>query len=381
MNKWEHLNFDQRKIIKSFLARNENLNVIAEVLDKDPTTISKEIKRNREKMKTMIRFNELPDCRKTERFPHVCDGCEMRLRCGNDRYTYDPKIAENKANFRLSHSRRGINLTEEEFEYLNKAIKEGTDNNYSIYHIVHDDENIPVSVPTVYKYIDANIMDTKTMDLPYKVTLKKRKKKYSQYEYKENISIDRTKRTYIDFLKFLRDNKNPFYVQMDFLGAIKNDHKKILVMTIPALHYVMLHIIDRPNQDKVENIFTKIERWIGTDNFTIVFPAILTDRDPCFNNYDKIEYSIINQVIRTHIFYCDSLASTQKANVEQMNKQLRRYFPKGTSIDHITPDVLKGIENKINHSRVASLSKQTPDEAFSAVYGEELLKKLKYFID
>ena len=45
--KGEHLIFDQRKIINSCLSQNKKLCEIAVLLDMDPTSVSKEIKRNR----------------------------------------------------------------------------------------------------------------------------------------------------------------------------------------------------------------------------------------------------------------------------------------------------------------------------------------------
>ena len=45
--KGEHLNFDQRKIINSCFSQNKKLCEIAALLDMDPTSVSKEIKRNR----------------------------------------------------------------------------------------------------------------------------------------------------------------------------------------------------------------------------------------------------------------------------------------------------------------------------------------------
>lgn len=42
--------------------------------------------------------------------------------------------------------------------------------------IVHSND-LPVSVSTIYRYIDKNKIDVKKIDLPYAATYKKRKKK------------------------------------------------------------------------------------------------------------------------------------------------------------------------------------------------------------
>ena len=47
MKKWKHLNFEQRKTITSGIAHNYKLKDIADLIHFDPTSISKEVKRNR----------------------------------------------------------------------------------------------------------------------------------------------------------------------------------------------------------------------------------------------------------------------------------------------------------------------------------------------
>lgn len=61
-------------------------------------------------------------------------------------------------------------------------------------------------------------------------------------------------------------------------------------------------------------------------NYTKLFPSILTDRDSCYIDYLCIEISKETGELRSRIYYCDSFNSCQKTNVENMNKQLRKYF-------------------------------------------------------
>ncbi len=83
--------------------------------------------------------------------------------------------------------------------------------------------------------------------------------------------------------------------------------------------------------------------------------------------------SLITGNKRTYLFYCDSFNSSQKANVEQMNKQLRKFFPKGKSIDHFTKEEVKDINLIINKSRIASLAGDAPNNAFLKLFGESSL--------
>jgi IS30 family transposase len=48
MKTWKHLTIEQRKVISNGISHNYKLREIAETLGFDPTSISKEVKKNRE---------------------------------------------------------------------------------------------------------------------------------------------------------------------------------------------------------------------------------------------------------------------------------------------------------------------------------------------
>ena len=102
----------------------------------------------------------------------------------------------------------------------------------------------------------------------------------------------------------------------------------------------------------------------------------MTDRDPCFTNYKDIEFSHVNGEQRTRIFYCDAYKSSQKGNVENMNKQLRKFFPKKSSINNFTDEQIKDINQIIINTKVQSLGGYSPREAFVKTYGFECLNIL-----
>ena len=376
MKRFEHLNFEHRKIINNQITTHRaSARTIASLIGCDPTAISKEIKRNRFVLKEAARSIKDPICKYTIRYPYVCNGCNQRNTCHKKQYRYEAKRAQNNADYNLVVTRQGINLTKEEFEILDREIKDGIANKESIYHIVTNSDDINVTVPTVYNYINKGILTTTRDDLPYANTYKKRKSN-KKYEYRENRNIDRANRTFIDYLSFIQAHPNVFVVQMDFLGSIKTDSKSILTLILPDLHFVLIFIIEKKNSVKVVEVFNLIEERIGIEAFKRVFPVILTDRDPCFADMEGIEYSPFTGELRTRIFYCDAFKSNQKASVENMNKQLRKYFPKKTSVDNLTDEDMANVMNFINNLRVPSLSGFTPNEAFIRVYGQEVLDAL-----
>lgn len=172
--KWEHLNILQRRAIASGLANKKKLIDIAKIVELDPTSVSKEIKRNRIKTKQGQKKNEA--CKHILRYPYSCNGCSRKYQdCPYDQYKYLADNAQEKADLRLVKSRVGINMTEEEFNEVDRKVKEGIKNKESIYHIVKNNDDMP-STPTIYRWIKEKKLTTTWMDLPYAKTYKKRKK-------------------------------------------------------------------------------------------------------------------------------------------------------------------------------------------------------------
>ena len=374
MKTWKHLSEDNRKTICSCISHNKKLIEISKIINYDPRAISKEVKRNRKPVDYTDQTES--KCPKLNRWPYVCTNCKNRYKdCPFVKFIYDSKVAQSKANANLVNSRKGIDLTSDEFNKLDEIIKKGTDENKSIYQIkIENKDNINKSVTTLYRYVNNGYLKTKRIDLPCAVKYKKRKHN-KKYEYTNN-KIDRSNHTYLDYLSYIHKNPNCNVWQLDFLGTIKSDSKNILSFILPNVHFTLLDIINNPNSKKVVEFFDKLETTIGIDAFKDLIPVILTDRDPCFNDIEGICFSKITGEERCKLFFCDPYVSNQKPHVENMNKQLRKFVPKGKSIDNLSK---KDILNKnliLLNSPIKSLDSNTPIDAFKTVYGEDLFYKI-----
>jgi Transposase and inactivated derivatives, IS30 family len=374
MKKWKHINFEQRKFITSSISHNYKLKEIGELLSLDPTSISKEVKRNRILIDPSSPLKK--DCPKLNRWPFVCSNCKLRYKpCPFIKYKYVSKTAHNLALYKLINSRRGLDIDNKEFKILDSLIKAGVDDGKSIYQIkIENNDVINKSTTTLYRYINCGYLTTKRIDLPYAVKYKRRKHK-KKYEYSNN-KIDRSNHTYLDYLSHIHKNKGVSVWQLDFLGSIKTDSKSILTFILPEIQFTIIEIIKNPDSKKVVDFFDYLEEKIGTENFKDLIPVILTDRDPCFNDIEGICFSKITGEERCKLFYCDPYVSNQKPHVENQNKQLRLFFPKKKSIDKYNKEDIKLINQTILNKPLRSLDSNTPKEAFIAVLGEDLYYKL-----
>ena len=375
MKTWKHLTIEQRKIISNGISHNYKLKEIAETLGFDSTSISKEVKRNRE---SITIGTNITNCKRVNRWPFVCTGCPKKYnnQCCYTKYKYDVQKAQNKADINLINSRKGIDIDSDEFQKLDKIVKDGIDNKKSIYQItIENKEEIDKSVTTLYRYVNNGYLTTKRIDLPYAVKYKKRKHN-KKYEYSENKEIDRTGHTYIDYLAYMHKHPGIYVWQLDFLGSIKTDNNNILSFILPNLQFVLLDLIKNPNQEKVVEFFDNLEEKIGTNAFIELIPVILTDRDPSFTDIEGICFSKITGEERCKLFFCDGYVSNQKPNVENINKQLRLFFPKGKTIDTYKKQDIKNINQTLLNRPLKSLDSYTPKYAFINVFDEDLFNKL-----
>ncbi len=376
MKTWKHINVEQRKLIHSGIAHNNKLIEIATNLEIDPRSVSREVKRNR--IPIDYPDGTISKCPKINKWPFVCTNCKFRYsdKCTHVKYKYDVQVAQRKAEANLINSRKGIDLDDTEFKKLDSIIKKGIDEDKSIYQIkIENNDEINKSITTLYRYINKGYLTTKRTNLPYAVKYKKRKHN-KKYDYSENNKIDRTGHTYLDYLAYIHKNPRVNVWQLDFLGAIKTDSNNILSFILPEVHFTLLDIIKNPDSSKVVKFFDDLEEKIGTQTFIDLIPVILTDRDPCMSNIDGICFSKITGEERCKVFFCDPYVSNQKPNVENINKQIRKFFPKGKSVDHLSKSDVINKNITLLNTPIKSLDGNTPKEAFKVVYSEELFYKI-----
>ena len=374
MKAWKHMSEDNRKTISSCISHNKKLIEISSIINYDPRAISKEVRRNRKPVDYADQTES--KCPKLNRWPYVCTNCKNRYQeCHFVKLIYDSSTAQRKANANLINYRKGIDIDSEEFNKLDSIIKKGTDENKSIYQISIENKNIiDKSITTLYRYVNNGYLTTKRIDLPFAVKYKKRKHN-KKYEYTDN-KIDRSNHTYIDYLAYLHNHPGINVWQLDFLGAIKTDNNNILSFILPNVHFTILGIINNPNSSKVVKFFDDLEESIGTEAFIDLIPTILTDRDPCFNDIEGICFSKITGEERCKLFFCDPYVSNQKPNVENINKQIRKFFPKGKSIDNYTKSTVKQYNITLLNTPLKSLDGHTPKDAFISVYSEDSFNKI-----
>lgn len=412
------LSYDNRLEIQKGLKESESFKSIAKRLGKDPTTISREIRKHLSEVATGypgFPFNECKNrfnCRKKGvcgknchfksahycklcrdcnnecadfikeicsarfRVPYVCNGCVTIGKCSLMKNIYDAEHAHLKAHEIISESRSGFCVSEEEISRLNKIISPLVRQGQSIHQIYinHQDE-LMCSEKTIYNYIDACLLDVRNIDLPRKVRFRER---YKKPEFKVDKGC-RIGRNYQAFQEYMIKNPDTAVVQMDSVIG-KKGGKCLLTIHFVTSNLMLAFLRDANTSKSVIDIFNDIDRTLGAELFNHLFPVILTDNGSEFSNPKAIEYrdyvALGIGALRTRIYYCDAGSPFQKGACEVNHELIRRVLPKGRSFDELTQEDITLMMNHINSYKRKKLNDRSPYETFSFYHGEEVLKLL-----
>lgn len=384
--KGKHLSYYERE--KIYTALNEGLNFkeIGLLIGRDPSTISKEVKKHRYtvpyKGKEKIRENRCalkksckrrnvcnkkpsnrckipcrncigcnhlcPDfmeetCPITTKPPYVCNSCPKLLRCILDKYNYIPSSAHREYRQTLAYARKGIALDRDEMAALDSLVSPLIKKGQPIAHIYAEHrEEIGISERTLYKYIDSGYLAVINLDLQRMVRYKKRRK------IKEPIPDSKLKegRHYEDFQKYLEEHPDTEVVEMDTVEGIKGG-KLLLTMLFRRSNLMLAYLITDKTKKTLAERIGWLEEELGTEIFTKTYPVFLTDNGVEFADPLLLETGI-DGVSRTRVFYCDPGKSCQKGSLEKNHEYIRYILPKGTSFNDLTDGKILKMINHIN---------------------------------
>ncbi|WP_405374363.1 IS30 family transposase [Pseudobutyrivibrio sp.] len=408
MSNQKHLTLSDRNYIEQELNQGSSFKSIANALKKDPSTISKEVKKHRSYVKTSRSFrrycnicrfweecrirggdNEVTDCtradycsspcrkcwRERPEFfcksfspftcdkpnhpPYVCNSCEHSKNCKLNHYVYFANQSQKEYEKLLVKSRQGINMTPEELEQLNELISPLVLKGQPLSHIfaVHADE-IPVCRRTLYNYFDQCVFKARNIDLPRRVRYKKRKKR-SEPRLRNIKQVYRNKRTYVDFERFMEAHPDLDVVEMDTVKGSRAAGKCLLTLLFRSCSFMIIILLTDCTQRSVVSAINNLCDTIGIRTFKKYFPVILTDNGSEFKNPWDIEKTEAGTQ-RTYVFYCDPYVSNQKGRLEKNHEYIRYVIPKGRSMFKYTQEDINLMASHINSTARDSLNGATP---------------------
>ena len=367
--KQKHLTLEDRIDIQTGISQQETFRSIAEKMGKDPSTISKEIKRNRIMHPTSVK-SDCTDCPLLKKAPYVCNNCpKKRTNCGFNRYLYYAKKAQEQYEIMLRESREGIPLNKESFYQMDKVLTQGIQKKQSIYHIIQT-HNLPVSKATVYRHAKMGYLTAKPIDFPRMVKFKERRKSRKVAIPKEL----KFGRTYQDFQE-LREIDDFFkWLEMDTVIG-RPGGKLLLTFNVSFCNFLFALLLDNKTALEVATKFAALKERVmdGGYAFHQLFPVILTDNGSEFSYVEELERDIDG---KSHLYFCDPSRPDQKGRIEKNHTLIRDILPKGTYFDNLTQEDINLVCSHVNSVKRAALNGKSAYELFTFTYGEEISKLL-----
>lgn len=396
-----HLTESHRIKIEHYLNENYSYRKIAELLNVNVSTISREVKRNirtysisnhmvivecihkdncerlKGSSKSKMCSINCPDyeLRKCDRFSTknakpVCNSCPNNAKCKLARKKYIANVANNKYELRIL-LRPKIRITQEQFDFINKLFSEKMAKGQSISVIYqnHKDE-IMISENTVRNYLKRGLLKSNQLDMirPRFTANKSVKRRVIK-----NVDL-LNGRTYEDYINYTKE-KDILIVQLDTVVGKLVDNKKILTIHWPSFHFQIGILLEKLSPAFVNNALMELKNKLGLETYKILFQVILTDNGIEFSLLDEIENDENGELI-TKVFFCDPYKSSQKGSCERNHEFIRYVLPKGVSFDNLNQKDVDLIFSHINSTPRNSLGFKTPFELFKTAFGIDVLRIL-----
>lgn len=403
---YTHFTQSERMELQDLLSRRLKCKEIAYRLGKDPTSVSREVKRGRKfdgrrhghtKNSTLCsKFKgcevegicescvgkrcstcskadctkfcpdyDKTECRHTTRFPWVCNGCAARSSCRLERWSYSASVAQAKADDNAREPRRGVDLTGRELGDLDALVsplmKQGQSLN-QIY-MAHEDD-IPCSLKSLYTHVNKGEVGPGRMHLVDAVARKPRKKKPKEDEAR----IPRKSlagRSWDDYLSLDEDVRDGRWEMDTVIGRVGG--KCLLTLLHRPTRFQLALILERCASAEVVSASRLIASAMGKRVSEVMY-LILTD-----NGGEFFDAKGVEDALGCKLYYCESYSSWQKGAAECNHKYYRRVVPKKTSMDGLAARDCALMMSHVNSTPRACLGGISPIEAIAPIVGQGFL--------
>ena len=421
MKQYNQLSLKERKEIEDGLDRGDSFREIARLIERNASTISREVKENRTRQayraKKKASCREANWCRRAgicadrcfypgarcagcdkvdcrsvcpeyalqascdllNRSPWVCNSCrKRRYGCNRaNRFIYDAKLAHALSADRRSEARAGIDMDPQRAYVVLAQIKEGLSRGLSPYEIsVLYEDSIGLHRSTIYRWVEAGHGNLTNLELERKVGFKKR-----EHRVKKATSHSRW-RAYAAFGK-LPDPTKASATEMDCVVGRSADKQAVLTLYSRASHLQIALLLSEKTPEEVARVLEVLGKMCPSNIVKDLFRCVLTDNGEEFadeRRLGKILGEGANPKASPHLYYCDVRASQQKGSCEKNHSELRQILRKGLFVfDDLDIWDLSVVMSHANSNPRDALCGLSPIQMFCAAYGkagQEFLAKL-----
>ena len=136
--------------------------------------------------------------------------------------------------------------------------------------------------------------------------------------------------------------------EMDSVMGCKGSKQALLVLTERRTRMGIIVLVEDHTAESVVKAINRLERKFGKLFYTM-FKSITVDNGCEFQDFEGIEVAHRRKGKRTIVFFCHPYSAYERGSNENMNRLIRRFFPKGTNFDEVTKEQVAEAERWINN--------------------------------
>jgi transposase, IS30 family len=318
---YQQLRLEERCTIARLREDGQSVRQIAAALDRPPSTISRELSRN-----------------------------------SGSKRGYKPGYAQQQ-----TQARRWCGMRLERDDALRQEVLGRLAAGWSPEQVVGQMETEtgqrPISHESIYRFIDAQIRRTKDYGWRHYLPRAKSKRGWRGKPGGSPASLIKQRRPISERPATANDRLTPGHWEADFM-LFAQYGQNILVAHERSTRIILLAWL--PDR-KAERTMHSLARLIGP------WPKAMRSTLTLDNGTEFAEHYRLEDQLGIHTFFCDPHAPWQKGGVEIAIGRLRRYLPRKTNLNDITPDQLVAIANRYNNTPRKCLDFKTPAEACLAI--------------
>jgi len=312
---YNHLTEIERYHIHAYFTAGYKKKEIAKVVNKHPSTITREIQRN-------FSFNY------NLYFPGTAQ-----------------RNTQKRKNISALNSTKVFSLSLKELiiKYLNKYFSPE-----QISAKLRNVHKIIYSYVSIYKFIHLNRMNGGKLYLCLRQSGKRRVKYGHRYKggIQNRVSISKRDEVVLE-----KSRLGDFEADTIIGGGQKG---AIVTIVDRKSMYLKMSVPTTKHSDSTAKIMIKLLKGLKTKIHTIT-----TD-----NGFEFSAHQKVSKALNCHYYFCHPYSSWERGLNENINGLIRQYIPKGSSFSKLTQRKIKFIEDSINHRPRKSLDWKTPYEVF-----------------
>ncbi len=261
------------------------------------------------------------------------------------RKVYDPQKAQHKAYVRrhdASFRGKKIVFHKELREFVDGALNDGQSAEAIAGRLKHREKHLPyASKDTIYRYLKSPY--GKLIGIKWKKRIKPKKSR-KVTKLKDRVFIDKRP-------KIIEKRGRVGDLEADFIVSGRTGKGVLLTAVDRKLRVKFLELITEVSIDEVHSAFERIKKR---------FPEMKTltlDNDLLFKMHKALE-----KLLDVKIYFCHPYHSWEKGSIENANKEIRKFIPKGSDLSGYDDEFILSLEEYLNQRFMACLEYATPEE-------------------